>query len=223
MMLLSVLVVMVSGVSAFRQLEWNSLDSLPLKFIPHDNQPLTKKLDLCNGLGSPDYSVVYTNKTGNYEVRQYPESHWVTTYSTGIEYDKASRSNFRKLFNYIDGKNVKDEKVTMTCPVIVLVTPGPGPTCTSNFSMSFFVDPAAKAPPASGDKNIQFTTIPAVKVYVRDFPGFANYEKYREEGLSLMSAIGDTSLYHTEFYYTAGYDSPFKLFNRHNEVWFVAK
>ncbi|XP_033745251.1 heme-binding protein 2-like [Pecten maximus] len=226
MMLLSVFVVMVTGATAFsfKQLDGNSLDSQPLIFHPHGYQEALKKHpDFCNGLGCPDYSVVYENKTGKFELREYAESEWVTTYSAGMDYDKAGYTNFRKLFNYIDGKNAKKEKVAMTCPVIVRVSPGPGPACTSNFTMSFFVDPAAKTPPKPSTEDIYMTTIPALKAYVRTFSGFADYDKYKEQGLELIAAIGNPSLYISDYYYTAGYDSPFKLLNRHNEVWLIAK
>ncbi|XP_069140800.1 heme-binding protein 2-like [Argopecten irradians] len=222
MLLLSVFLALVTGVSAFRQLSSNSLDkgTGPLKFIPSG---LRKQHMYCNGLGQPSYSIINTNKTGNFELRQYDESRWVTTHSEGIDYDKASRFNFMKLFNYIDGKNSKGEKVVMTCPVIVKITPGPGPACTSNFTMSFFVDPSAKEPPMPSTSDIYFTKIPAVRAYARTFGGYADYKDYRNEGLELMKAIGDPSLFNVDFYYTAGYDSPFKLLLRHNEVWFIAK
>ena len=39
----------------------------------------------------------------------------------------------------------------------------------------------------------------------------------------LAAAINDDSRYHKEYFYTAGYDSPYKWWDRHNEVWLVAK
>ncbi|XP_060074153.1 heme-binding protein 2-like [Ylistrum balloti] len=223
MKLCMILIVVVTGVSAFRQLDKNSLDSTKLKFIPHDLKPSGKKEDFCNGLACPEYSVMYRNETGNFELRKYKETKWVTTDSSGMDYDEAGYKNFMKLFHYIGGDNKKKEKVTMTCPVIVMITPGPGPACSSNFNMSFYIDPNSSDPPQPSENNIYFTKIPSVRAYVRTFGGFADYNKYKEQGLELMDAIGDTSLYHTDFYYTAGYDSPFKFFHRHNEVWFIAK
>ena len=58
---------------------------------------------------------------------------------------------------------------------------------------------------------------------IRVFGGRASDKHYIEEAEKLVKALGDTTDYHQEFYYTAGYDSPYKLFNRRNEVWFIKK
>lgn len=60
--------------------------------------------------------------------------------------------------------------------------------------------------------------------YFRSFSGYAmTWESYRKEFLKLEKAIGDPSKYDSNYLYTAGYDSPFTVFNRHNEVWLLAK
>ena len=58
----------------------------------------------------------------------------------------------------------------------------------------------------------------------RQFPGFARkFETWADQALKLQEALDAKKLkYRKDYYYTAGYDSPFTLFNRHNEVWFVA-
>lgn len=58
----------------------------------------------------------------------------------------------------------------------------------------------------------------------RSFGGFASPEKYAEEAQALARILKSAGQsFHEDFYYTAGYDSPFKLFNRHNEVWYFKK
>ena len=58
----------------------------------------------------------------------------------------------------------------------------------------------------------------------RTFGGFANDSMRREELLKLLESLKKDGV---EFidkpYYTAGYDSPFKLTNRRNEVWVLMK
>lgn len=67
-------------------------------------------------------------------------------------------------------------------------------------------------------KNPPFFTSP------RSFGGFASPEKYAEEAEVLSRILRNRGQpFYEDFFYTAGYDSPFKLFNRHNEVWYFKK
>ena len=58
---------------------------------------------------------------------------------------------------------------------------------------------------------------------VRSFPGFAQLPDYQKYAVELATAIGDPSKYVQDYWFTAGYNSPYQILNRHNEVWFVAK
>ena len=58
-------------------------------------------------------------------------------------------------------------------------------------------------------------------VYFRQFGGFAKEETWLSEAQRLAQAIEGKEKFHTDYHYTAGYDSPFKMFNRRNEVWFI--
>ncbi len=60
-------------------------------------------------------------------------------------------------------------------------------------------------------------------LFDRTFGGRAEDEHYIKEADNLVKALGDAQDLTQEYYYTAGYDSPFKLFNRRNEVWFIKK
>ena len=56
-----------------------------------------------------NYKVVIKNEI--YEIRKYSDRLAVETMTSGID------SNFRKLFNYISGRNNTQEKIKMTTPV----------------------------------------------------------------------------------------------------------
>lgn len=60
-------------------------------------------------------------------------------------------------------------------------------------------------------------------LFCRQFGGFANDEKWLENAKLLGESLTGKEKFHEEFYYTAGYDSPFKLFGRVNEIWFLKK
>lgn len=58
----------------------------------------------------------------------------------------------------------------------------------------------------------------------RTYGGFTNMQKSREELLNLLESLQrDGARYKDMPYYVCGYDSPFKLVNRRNEVWILQK
>uniref|UniRef100_K1Q7M7 Uncharacterized protein n=1 Tax=Magallana gigas TaxID=29159 RepID=K1Q7M7_MAGGI len=57
----------------------------------------------CNKLDCPRYTVLETHK--EYELRQYSASSWMSTNTAGVDYSKASSTNFMRLFRYISGTN----------------------------------------------------------------------------------------------------------------------
>ncbi|XP_030833519.1 heme-binding protein 2-like [Strongylocentrotus purpuratus] len=111
----------------------------------------------------------------------------------------------------------------MTVSVATRVIPGQGPACESNFTVSFYIPAEHSAnPPAPSDSNVFFSTIPAHRAYVKSFGGFASQDDWIQAGAELGRALDASHPYDSSYHYTAGYDSPFTIFNRHNEVWFVA-
>ena len=59
-------------------------------------------------------------------------------------------------------------------------------------------------------------------MFFRSFGGYADEQAYVEEAGKMAAAIGDESKYVQEYYYTAGYDGPARVTDRHNEIWFIA-
>lgn len=57
----------------------------------------------------------------------------------------------------------------------------------------------------------------------RSFPGFATESDWLAQARELAAALGPNATYIKDYFYTAGYDSPFQIFNRHNEIWFIAQ
>ncbi|KAI8503993.1 Heme-binding protein 2 [Branchiostoma belcheri] len=59
---------------------------------------------------------------------------------------------------------------------------------------------------------------------VLSFGGFASETDWTDTAKALAESLDNATVsYHKDFYYTAGYNSPFQLFDRHNEVWFIKK
>ncbi|KAM9798123.1 heme-binding protein 2 [Neosynchiropus ocellatus] len=174
------------------------------------------------GIQNPKFIPVETSAT-DYEIRIYAESKWVSTTLTGMSMDEASYAGFRKLFSYIQGSNQNKTKVDMTAPVTCRVDPGAGPACESNFTVSFYVPEEFQAdPPAPTDSSVFIESRKEFTAYVRTFGGFAKEEMKKKELLNLLESLRRDGVPFVEQpYYTAGYDSPFKLANRRNEVWIL--
>ncbi|XP_075059234.1 heme-binding protein 2 isoform X2 [Mixophyes fleayi] len=178
-----------------------------------------------SGLQSPKWTAMET-QSSDYEMRQYEPAKWVSTEVTSMkDWDSAVSTGFMRLFNYIQGNNAKNVKVEMTAPVTTYIEPGAGPSCESTMTISFYIPPEHQDdPPQPSESSVFVTERPQTTVYVRSFGGYANSEKNQEQISQLSERLKqDGKLFNEDVYYTAGYDSPFKPLNRHNEVWLIVK
>ena len=111
----------------------------------------------------------------------------------------------------------------MTAPVAVDVAPGAGPTCGSNFTVSFYV-PQGDAP-APTSVEVFFSHLPVRDVYVASFGGWANQQNVIAKAAALSQALAEAGVAvdaQDEGFTVAQYDSPFRLADRHNEIWLLA-
>ena len=66
--------------------------------------------------------------------------------------------------------------------------------------------------------------LPEMIVYVASFGGWMTQKTIQEHGAELGKALKENGLkFDDTQFFTAGYDSPYKLFNRHNEIMFLPK
>jgi len=181
----------------------------------------------CHGIDCPEFKLLNANNetAALWEERLYPAAEWTETYVDGVDFNKAMGEGFNRLFQYISGANEAKAKIAMTAPVLNYITPGAGPFCEDHFNISFFVpfDFQGKAPaPTSPD--VYSVTHEPMKVYVTSFGGYADVDKLRSAAATLA---GNLATYNVDFdqehFYYAGYDSPFRVLDRHNEVWYVSK
>ncbi|CAH1786584.1 unnamed protein product [Owenia fusiformis] len=179
-----------------------------------------------SGLEMPRYE--HLNKPADpkeiipYEERHYPESKWASTTIKAMKYEDATREGFWRLFKYIQGNNETKTTIPMTAPVRTKIVPGAGPNCESTFTISFYVgDDFVENTPKPSNPDVFIETTPEMTLFSRQFGGFAKEEQWIEEAKNLSESINGKEKFETGYYYTNGYDSPFKLFSRRNEVWFV--
>lgn len=160
---------------------------------------------------SQPYKVIRTEK--EFEIRFYPSATMATISSSAKTYKELGNSGFSQLAGYIFGGNNENKKIAMTSPVHMEIN-------DSNARMSFVMplnyDKSNLPLPNNSEVNIQ--TSPDEYVAVISFGGFSS-----NENIQLHTAILETALkskgisFYGNFRYL-GYNPPYQLFNRRNEV-----
>ncbi|XP_028268872.1 heme-binding protein 2 [Parambassis ranga] len=163
-------------------------------------------------------------EANGYEVRYYESVKWVSTDEKFFWMDIAVMKAFRRLYKYITGENENGEKIQMTTPVVVKRPKEQG-FRMNDYTISFLL-PAdyQKNAPKPTDPKVYIHDSPDMRVYVKSYGGWMTgmSDNYKAEDLSsVLNSVN--AEYEKEFHYAAGYNSPLTIFNRHNEVWFVAK
>ena len=155
-----------------------------------------------------NYEVVSKNEV--YEIRKYNDRLAVETSRAGID------SNFRKLFNYISGRNDTQEKIAMTTPVTQVEKNG-------NMTMQFYLPSkfnSDNVPNPSRD-DVQIVNIEGGYYAVLRYSGRAsdgNFVKHKE---ILEKELKNNNVSIISPPIRATYDSPFTLpMNRRNEAMF---
>eukprot|EP00095_Tigriopus_kingsejongensis_P008116 maker-scaffold184_size276635-snap-gene-1.38 protein:Tk08116 transcript:maker-scaffold184_size276635-snap-gene-1.38-mRNA-1 annotation:"hypothetical protein LOTGIDRAFT_155297" len=102
----------------------------------------------------------------------------------------------------------------------VYITPGAGPNCESEFTMSIYL-PGMHHPTRRRQRLVYIEERKAFRAVANQFSGFAFSNDYIRAASELyQAAIGDGLNVIADTYYTVSYDSPYTLINRRNEVWF---
>jgi len=136
--------------------------------------------------------------------------------------NRPSSKMFMKLFRYISGVNQQSEEIEMTVPVLtrmILMEDN-----MINKQMCFYLNKKHQAnPPTPVDPDVKIEQNEEMTVFVHTFGGYAMSDQVNIDEAKIfadkLSSRAD-SIDFTKFY-TAGYDSPMKFWNRRNEVMFL--
>jgi len=158
------------------------------------------------------------------EIRTYESALWSSTVIPTTDLETAEHTGFQRNFQYISGNNSENKKIDMTSPVTNYIQPAQGPYCTTNITVSFYVpwsyQPPHDGPPKPTDPTLHLQTLSAMTVAVSSFGGHANQEVAIAKAAELSKLLSGSGLKYDEENWTlAGYDDPFRLTNRHNEIW----
>lgn len=161
----------------------------------------------------------------SYEIRHYGPAKWVSTSVETMDWDSAIQTGFSRLHGYLQGRNEKEMKIKMTAPVTSYVEPGSGPFSQSTITISLYIPSEQQSdPPRPLESDVFIEDRAEMTVFARSFDGFSSAQKNQEQLLTLASILREEGkVFDEKVYYTAGYNSPFKLLNRNNEVWLIQK
>lgn len=161
---------------------------------------------------TPKYKVL--KKYPRFELRQYESMMLATTNLGPASYDEKASQGFRTIASYIFGKNKSNEKIAMTAPVIYHA---------DSLSTLSFVVPRSKTEesmPVPIDSNLTFVVQAPKLLAVLDFGGFINDEKLAARMAELKKAVLKEGFQIKGKGYFFGYNPPWQLIGRKNEVAF---
>ncbi|KAK6468930.1 heme-binding protein 2 isoform X1 [Huso huso] len=171
------------------------------------------------------YEVICTNT--DYEVPPiyYNASKWVSTSVQSYFMEMAAYDGFRKLFKYIKGANADGVHIDMTSPVLIKKPEARNMWEPVTYTISFLLPAAYQdAAPAPTNGDVHFLEMPEMHAYVKSFGGWMLSVNTKLYSILLSRELNAASAsYNTTFYYGAGYNSPRTVFNRKNEVWYIAE
>ena len=136
------------------------------------------------------------------EIRFYPSATLVQT---------SGGNNFGKLFRYISGSNESEEKIAMTAPVYMNED-------KSEMAFVMPLDVHQRGAPKPMGKNVSLRITEPRYVAAIRYGGYTNASKEATHTKRIMKALEDNSIEAKGAVEFLGYDSPYKFYNRRNEV-----
>jgi hypothetical protein len=164
-----------------------------------------------NSVENRPYEVVKKDK--ELEIRFYPSVKIAQFTAKAGSYKTTSSNGFRKLAGYIFGKNEKSESIAMTSPVQMDIN-------EESSTMSFMMPSVynKKELPTPNDSTVKLTKTEDEYVASISFSGFANDELIAEYSKKLDDILKEKKLITTGNYRFLGYNPPYQLLGRKNEV-----
>ncbi len=178
------------------------------------------------GIEQAKYTVL--TRQDKFEVRQYAPQIVAET-TVEAEFDEASDIAFRRLYDYISGKNRTQAPIAMTAPVeqkgnsekIAMTAPVEQIETEGKFTVSFMMPGTYTLAtlPEPADPNVRLREIPAQKMAAVRYSGTWSQKRYEKKKAALKQFIADQGLTITGPETFARYDPPFQpWFLRRNEV-----
>jgi hypothetical protein len=158
----------------------------------------------------PAYSVI--KKYGSMEIRQYPNMIVAQTMLMQSTQEQKMSGGFRTIAGYIFGGNDRNQKIAMTAPVVMKM----GDTASMYFMMPKQYNSTQLPKPNSS--KVEIVNERARVLAVIRFGGFSSEMKIEKYKNKLAAIISENNLKTTGPYIYMGYNAPWDVINRRNEV-----
>jgi hypothetical protein len=158
------------------------------------------------------HKYVVLKEFDEFEVRQYAPALFSSVKLNADSYDETANTGFRILAGYIFGGNESNEKIAMTSPVSMEID--------DTSKMSFMV-PAGydeTSLPKPTNSKIYFEKQDQKIMAAIQFGGWTNDEKIEEYKKKLAGLLEKNGIQHSGKFTYLGYDPPYTLVGRRNEV-----
>jgi SOUL heme-binding protein len=158
------------------------------------------------------YPYVIKKKYKQFEIRSYESTLFTSVKLSTKGYKNSSSKGFSILAGYIFGNNERNEKIAMTSPVSM--------SLEDSMTMMFMVPKKFNKDmlPKPNQSGIEFKEEPAKTVAAISFSGWANDTKIEKYKQNLKEALDAEGIKYSNRFYFFGYNAPYEVFNRKNEV-----
>jgi hypothetical protein len=158
------------------------------------------------------YPYTVKKKYDGFEIRSYEATLFTSVKLATKGYNNSSGQGFSILARYIFGNNERNEKISMTSPVSI--------SLEDSMTMMFMVPKKLNKDmlPKPNQSGIEFREEPAKTVAAIRFSGWANDTKIEKYKQNLKAALDAEGIKYSNQFYFFGYNAPYEVFNRKNEV-----
>lgn len=158
------------------------------------------------------YPYTLVKAYDDFEVRKYEASLFTSVKLSTNDYKEGSSKGFSVLAGYIFGGNDKGQQIAMTSPVSM--------SLEDSMTMMFMVPKELEKDklPKPNSSEIEFKEEPAKKVAAITFGGWADSEKIAYYKQKLITALDKEKVAYTAKFFFLGYNAPYEMTNRKNEV-----
>jgi hypothetical protein len=165
------------------------------------------------GIETPNYKVIKI--LGDVEIREYPQMILAQTKLGGSRFDSNGNKGFGTVANYIFGGNQQQQKIAMTAPVIMNMS-------DTEASMSFVMPSQYQLAdlPSPNSTAVSLVSQDSMKLAVLRFGGFSSDEKIAKHAQLLTQVLKENNIQTKGSLLYMGYNAPWDLINRRNEVAF---
>lgn len=164
-----------------------------------------------NQTQTQQYTIIQTEK--DFEIRFYPSVAMATITSVAKSYKELGNSGFKKLAAFIFGENESKQQIAMTSPVHMHIN--------EEVSVMSFVMPSQYNKnniPKPINREVVISNSLDEYVAVVQFGGFATDKEIALNTKKLENALKANSINWYGNFRFLGYNSPYQLFGRKNEV-----